>query len=71
MSRALLLIPAIALAACAREPDPPPRPDAAASERLASIEARLDAAEAADPAPPREAQEKGPDTAVPDPLSSD
>ncbi|WP_343343588.1 lipoprotein [Sphingomicrobium sp. XHP0239] len=46
---ALTLIVA-SLAACGQKP--PERPDRRANERLDSIEARLDAAEIADPTPP-------------------
>ena len=71
MTRVLLSLALLALAACAKEDDTPERPDEQAIARLATIEERLDAAEAADPTPPREDKEKGPDTAVPDPNSSD
>lgn len=47
MRRALPILCLAVLAACGDKT--PPRPDEAASARLANMEARLDAAEAADP----------------------
>ena len=70
MTRALpTLALALLLAACGDKT--PERPDEKANVRLDSMEARLDAAEAADPAVRSDPDEKGPDAAAPDPLSSD
>lgn len=71
MTRALLPLALLALAACAKKDETPERPDEQASARLATIEERLDAAEAADPTLPAASKEKGPDTEVPDPNSTD
>ncbi|WP_265564277.1 hypothetical protein [Sphingomicrobium arenosum] len=70
MIRTLPLAICLSLAGCGTKDEAPPRPDERASERLASIEERLDAAEAADPTV-RAPKEKGPDAEAPDPYSSD
>ena len=59
-----VLILCVALAACGQE-KAPERPTAKSNARLDSIEARLDAAEAADPTLPETSE--GPDAEAPDP----